>query len=57
MTQEELNDHRAVRIKHMGPCPEEKGHADNDFGSGLFLGVLLTFIGCFMLALTLGLHR
>lgn len=48
MTEEE-KDYLAVRIKHRGPCPLEKGHSEGYFGAGLFLGVLTSSLIWFLL--------
>lgn len=38
---EEDRDFLAVRIKHRGQCPYEKGHLNSgDFVAGLFLGAM-----------------
>lgn len=41
---EEDRDFLAVRIKHHGQCPYEKGHLNSgDFVAGLFLGTMFAF--------------
>lgn len=40
---EEDKDFLAVRIKHHGQCPYEKGHSDGEFAAGVFLGAMFAF--------------
>lgn len=49
MTKEEEYDHLQIRIKHLGPCPLEKGHANGDIGFGIMLGTFMSsFIWIFL---------
>lgn len=35
----EEKDILAVKIKHHGQCPFEKGHSDDDFNNGYMIGL------------------
>lgn len=51
------NEITAVKVRHLGQCPQEKGHSGN-FGIGFFLGAMAAyFLGLAMWALVLPDYR